>query len=97
MSHTTPALKRSRDVDGTKQLPKRVRQHDPAEIIDEYTALVQPYSLAPTLDCSAVRNDEILRISSKDTVNTCNTVLVFYDYDLYVLYKFILLQIDYGC
>ncbi|CAO3690281.1 unnamed protein product [Umbelopsis vinacea] len=24
---------------------------------------------------------EILRISSKDTVNTCNTVLVFYDYD----------------
>lgn len=95
MSHTTPALKRSRDVDETKQLPKRVKQHDPAEIIDEYAALVQTYSLAPALDCSAVRNDEILRISSKDTVNTCNTVLVFYDYDLYVLYK--IANIDHGC
>src|SRR5258707_1187744 len=85
MSLPASALKRSRDVDETKQLLKRAKQQDLAEKVVEHAALLETYSLAPLIECSAVNHDEILTISLKDAVNTCNTVLLFYDYDLYVL------------
>lgn len=78
------AQKRSRDTDEKIKVSKRVKEHDPIERIGQQAAASETFRRAPLIDGTSVWHDEIVKISTKDFLQVCNTVLLFYDYDLYV-------------
>jgi hypothetical protein len=80
------AHKRSRDIDENNQATKRVKEHNSAEKIDQQAASTETFCRAPLIEGASVWHDEIVKISTKDFLQVCNTVLLFYDYDLYVLF-----------
>jgi hypothetical protein len=81
---SSAANKRSRDTDEKIKVSKRVKEHDPAEKIGQQAAASETFRRAPLIDGTSVWHDEIVKISTKDFLQVCNTVLLFYDYDLYV-------------
>jgi hypothetical protein len=78
------AHKRSRDTDEKINVSKRVKEHNPVEKIGQQAAASETFRRAPLFDGVSVWHDEIVKISTKDFLQVCNTVLLFYDYDLYV-------------
>ncbi|KAH8556245.1 thioredoxin-like protein [Umbelopsis sp. PMI_123] len=75
------AHKRSRDIDENNQATKRVKEHNSAEKIDQQAASTETFCRAPLIEGASVWHNEIVKISTKDFLQVCNTVLLFYDYD----------------
>ncbi|KAI9286878.1 thioredoxin-like protein [Umbelopsis sp. AD052] len=78
---SSAAYKRSRETDEKNQVSKRVKEHDPLEKIGQQAAASETFRRAPLFDGVSVWHDEIVKISTKDFLQVCNTVLLFYDYD----------------